>query len=601
MRWTTALDVLWVCAAVLTLFGCGQPAADVQALDQAAPAEDFRPPDFAFPHEEARLWISRPAPGEQLDGPTIRVEGRLQGVEGAVTVWIGDREAEFLPDGRFVGAIEPRHGLNKLQVRAVLHDQGRELVVRRDVVWGQRWASIDAHLVVLHVGQSVWGDGEAFEADPSAYDVAHENFGSLMGDMLARRPFDVPLDDVLDQPRGLHLDEVSVDVGSPRVFVHANDADLGFVALLDDILLTISGHDLSGATHLPSIDGVAQASLEVTARIEVDLHQGEAVFEVKEPDIVVHRLRFEGEEAGVRRFEQGELRDVLVDVVREHIGNVILERCVDQMASFGASVGIAGGELGWFDAPEAAYGAQLRAATVREGALVTAFEVDSAPWAAEPLPIPLMTAVLEPESAPEGGLQASVSLNALTDLAVRQWDAGILSQSMATASMGEGLALHPGLLPVVNLADDGQMGPGLTLELGQIEVILDDLAPDAQDLGATMVFRGQVTWVNNRLAFILAPEPRVEVWHRRAGEQDLVWLERAEQVETVLSTVVGPRMAIDWNRRLLWGPGQDGLSGLGDGIEDIEAAVLDIVPQPGGGQGHGWAWVRADPLVTLFR
>lgn len=240
------------------------------------------------------IEITSPLPGEMLDAtahPVIAVTGTITDSFGEITAFINGEPIELDADGNFTADIEPRFGVNTIEVAASdgLDPRTSEAVI--DVLWATDYTPatdppVDyADALELRLGQLFMDDRVRPMTNPDGTTVTSD-LADIMS--LVINNFDLSSqipDPVIDQS-GFFLRVPSIVLGKPSVQIDLVDGGLEIFVQIPDLLANTEGSFTFNNTVL-DLNGTLTAGMSALIAISVDKSSPTAPIQVSVDSISV--------------------------------------------------------------------------------------------------------------------------------------------------------------------------------------------------------------------------------------------------------------------------------------------------------------------------
>jgi hypothetical protein len=442
------------------------------------------------------LVIEAPRPGEMLRTAPIEVRGRVTDSGHAPRVFLAGEELEVGADGRFVGSLPARFGVNHVDVTATDGIHPDETRGRLDVLWAPAYRAPASRTsttyefdpaIVMRLGRDFFDDGVPYVPDPEALEVTTDDLVGLL-ELTLREADLLPLvpDPLIDDER-LHLRIADISVGEPRVDIVITERGLeAFVQLRDVTLNTEGDAQFTPSTPL-DLDGVIVLTASAFARLRFEKRVGEPLRgELEDFGLVIDEALgdFASEEAdAIFLVAESALRtmidDAVIGALVEGFVDDILQTVGDLLVSIDETLDFGTVSLAVDPLPPVQLVFQGRVAAI-EPTFHEAFDVRiqagigsaSPPLYPDAPGIPLTAAAIgEPELRTTARLEIALDLALLNGLLYTLWNSGLLEVDVTDAlpelsALMDRITVSAKLPPLIGLDLNGQ----LELRLGQFEL-----------------------------------------------------------------------------------------------------------------------------------
>ena len=223
------------------------------------------------------IEITSPLPGQMLDAtahPVITVTGQITDSFGEITAFIDGEPLELDQDGNFSADVEPRFGINHIEVAASDGLDARTSQAIVNVMWATDYAPITnppvdfADAISLRLGQLFIDDRVGPMTSPDGTTVT-QDLADIMS--LVINNFDLSSqipDPVIDQS-GFLLRVPSIAIGKPLVQIDIIDGGLEIFVQMSQIIAQTEGNFTFNNTVL-DLDGNITAGMSALISVSID-------------------------------------------------------------------------------------------------------------------------------------------------------------------------------------------------------------------------------------------------------------------------------------------------------------------------------------------
>lgn len=492
------------------------------------------------------ITLTAPTPGAWLQAdqhPTIRVAGYAEDTHGELGVFVNGQAAPLDAEGRFAVDVDPRFGINHLEVVASDGLQPLETLACADVLWAPQFlapnparglASLRLERgLQMRLGRRFLDDGEPLSGEVLQGEVVTQDLAGALElllyevDLLGRLP-----NPVLNSDLGvLRLNRFSP--GKPEVEVRVVESGLELYLRLGDVVVGTEG-ELSLEGETLNLDGEIGATLSAFARIKVRKRGPAAPYEVEIEEVAlaledVEPRFLDGAANALFAFAESALRGVVERLLVEDVIGALVEQVPDVLLGAFQSLedGISGASVDLDTGLGPAILLSLDGAVTQllptegrhlQAELALEVQTNQAPRHADgggvPLEVPVATEAPFLE-APR--IQIGVPLGLLNGLLYTLWDAGLMDLDVLGVLPSEvsfliqDAQVSPKLPPVVRRPGPGEARTDLLLALGQFE--LKAQLPGQEDTYGFYVEVGaDVMLEEGALVLSIQPQPSLEAW-----------------------------------------------------------------------------------------
>ena len=463
---------------------------------------DVAPEEPGNAYQGGPLEILSPKPGAQLEGdgsPTQPIRIRTHGLGDRPQVYVNGQPATPEPDGEFLGAIEPRFGINHVRISASNGQTGEEFAQEYDVLWAPAYLKNEKSPLSFQLDQAcTLRLGQRFFDDhlPAVEDADKRTVTRDLADLLSlllRHGNPIPrLPNPLVSAPGLTFQLTSLDLSQAQTSLDLTATGLSISVEIPDL-----GVGTQGAFDYNQVklDLSGKLTASIAARVRVDFQQdpaGGMGIQVPEAELAFYKLssRFESAEADAL-FELGagllrttlekQLSAVLKKTLDEALQPVVanLWQSLNRtLLSQTLSMPAIGG------APQSMrFSATIGALTLTERESLSAnlgvsFGLDGPGVHPDARGVPLSSDGRESALFQTSRVQVAMRLALLNGVLQALWNAGELEMDLSDAlppevrPMLKRVRLSSKLPPVARPPLAGNPSD-LRLEVGQMEVILD--------------------------------------------------------------------------------------------------------------------------------
>lgn len=223
------------------------------------------------------IEITSPLPGAELDetnDPSIEVTGTVTDTFGDPVAFLNGELLELAPDGSFAASVEPRFGVNHIEVAATDGLDGETAEAVADVLWAADYSppatpSVNfANAISVRLGQLFMDDRMRPITQPDGT-ILTQDLADLLE--LVIKNFDLSMqipDPVIDQS-GFFLRVPQIAIGKPLVQVDIVDGGLEIFIQIGDMQAVTDG-SLTIDTNVLDLTGSLTAGMSALVIISVD-------------------------------------------------------------------------------------------------------------------------------------------------------------------------------------------------------------------------------------------------------------------------------------------------------------------------------------------
>ena len=218
-----------------------------------------------------RIELDSPQPGAELtaeEAPRIPVAGRVIDTHGELYVFVNGVPVEVAEDGGFATEVEPRFGVNHIEVSATDGLQPLETVAGADVLWAPTFhragdgsvlaaASFDEG-ISLRLGQRFFDDGIPLTQNGGV--VRTEDLADIFELLLERIDYLGQIPNPIADSATFRLQVSSFDVGQPAVAFVLTDEGAELFIRIDGVIAGTSGF-LQVENQRLSLDGQVRVGM----------------------------------------------------------------------------------------------------------------------------------------------------------------------------------------------------------------------------------------------------------------------------------------------------------------------------------------------------
>jgi hypothetical protein len=551
----------------VTIEACASSAdTEGNACRERTVIVDDGPPD---------IELTKPAIGAMLDGSntqSIPVEGQVTDSHGQPNVYIDDRRIDVDDQGRFQTTVEPRFGVNRIEVvvNDGLHEEPNRAI--REVLWAPRYGpmTVDSQAetvgvdvdqgLALDLGQRFFDDGRP----PTSRMMGQENVlvTKDLADILTLLINNVDIDEQIPNPvvdsSGAKLVVDDVQVGNPNLSVEVTDRGLDLYVQIPSLVVSTSGSlevegqtlDLTG-----SISGraAAVAQLEVTHsksndqftstvdRLEISIDelkprfssaQANAIFKLAESTL---RSQLESRLSKALREELvGTLPTLITDAL-----NSVQEGLSEQTFSFESE--ITGKREITFDGSIERFDSKFRRSI--RAVLGAEFQTSGKDVHPNAPGVP-MTTGMDASELPlfeQSRVQVGLRLSALNGLLASLWRSGILEidlGALENSNLPDAGSFSATIPPVLRPAR-GNESYDFILELGQL-LVKTTLLEKTDRYGLSLSVGVNINIEGNKIGLEIPATPDLTTWLIETSRDSP--LLSPKQLRTIVLSQVWPRL-----------------------------------------------------------
>lgn len=557
--------------------------------------------------------ILRPAPGAMLarsDDALIRVNGIVNDTNGRAQVFVNGDRVAVGRDGSFSAAVQPRFGINHIDVVASDGLNATEGRAALDVLWAEDYlpqtvedtaegplASVSvADAIALVMRQDFIDDGDPLRIDPEDPVVTAEDLATVVELVLHEVDLMTVIPDPVSDSEDLTLSVLAADLGPTVVDLSITDEGLDLFVSLPAIRVETDGFFRLGDVEL-SLEGGFEASMAATIALTASkpTPEDDLVVELGEVQLALEDARgfFVAPEANaILEVVEGLLfravENLLVDAVSDAFVSEVPALIDDGLRSvedlltdvrFPLDLGFGDPTTLWLD------GAIATVVPVRANDLTASLDLAvgayTAPAFEDARGVPLSAAVDDdPEPFSDGNVVVQVRLPVVNALLYSLWNAGLIDIDISDqippefALFMDRASVAGRLPPVVSPPGPDRAEWDLVITIGQLEATLG--RGDQEDVLGLSLSTGVRLRVDddNVLRIEVQDAPSIEIWTVSIGGAEPLFPD-PEGLRGVIQTLV-------------WGELVGAITGdLGvplpalsfDGAADIAPTLDDLVLQ----------------------
>jgi len=531
------------------------------------------------------ITITRPLPGAQLDAtnnPRIEVLGTVAESHGTPIVFVNGEEVP-VQGGTFVAYVEPRFGINHIEVAATDQINPNTSVTGVDVIWAPRYEAPLADIpgvelnpgIALWLGQNFMDDRRAAPRLPDGTRTT-DDLVDILQLILEFLDLSAQIPNPVIDASGFTLSVPDIDIGKPTVVANIVSGGVEIYIQLRDVeALTQGGFELEG--QVLNLNGRIYSTISALIRLNISKASPNAPLVVDVDNIILAvesaSSEFASPEANaIFTLAQSVLRttieDLLVDVLNDSfvselpallqdtlggLDSALRDQSIDLDLGFGNPITLN------FDAGISSIVTRYRHslyAPMRARASVegTRFQPNSRG-------IPLLTASPSDPFFHASRMQIGLRLGLLNGLLHALWDAGLLELDVSEQlplQVDQALASAK-IQPLIRPPLEGQDGT-FVIQLGQFELTLSLLGTtDVFGLNLSMPVTFGI--VNDAIGLTFDGDPVVNAWLISSGrERPLI---APDQLRDIFITQVFPGLLSSLGQGLSFPLPVPDLSGLG--------------------------------------
>lgn len=489
--------------------------------------------------------LTSPEPGAYLlasEHPTIQVQGQVADSHGDVLLYVNGNFVEPDASGDFSVELQPRFGINHIEILASDGLQDRDTIAGGDVLWaydflnpgGERAMFHVKHGLQLHLGQNFMDDGEPLTFEGENEEVRTRDLAGVLELLLYEIDFMGQIPNPVVDSEVLSLAVSDVRVEKPTIEVRVVDEGLELYIQASDVRVSTQGSfDFEGEGL--DLRGAIYATLSAFVHIRLHKSAPESPYEtsITSVEIALEEARpqfVDGEANAVFEFAEGALQTVLVGLVEEQILNSfiqdlpgVLEEAILSIESslsgqsFDLSTGV--GDPIQMDLGVRVH--SLKASQDKHVLVAMDLEVDtqSLPLHADAPGAPLALPAGEHQVPffSTRRIQVGLPLELLNGLLFTIWNAGILNLDVASFLPSElsfliqEVELKSKLPPVMTAPQIDEGGSDLLLTLGQLEFAAQ-FAEQRDVYGINISVGVNIGLEEGSLVLTIDPEPQMKIW-----------------------------------------------------------------------------------------